>query len=378
MRYTVLPHTMRESGAPVRCLAPTSFCVVATVAGMILLLCAFATLLPLDVTRSLPSVLTFAPAPHMCTEESAQAAAAVLTLQRQQKARELSLARPSYCRLDSWIVGNWTTDGQVFLPRLQIRTDAAHEMLPLGPQDRYHMYNTQETRDCLRGRKVYWLGPSYTRDCFTTLVDLLHGETRTDKYTQMNPPPLNMELLGPGFEHLSYVSVGGFFQHYFQRMLPAMDYLANQTVIADVLIWDIMEATQVALSNDAEMVTELYFLNLRRFLTLTRAHNVTLIWMTQMNFDNSDVGGWSTVPERFRSFQTPSLLERYLARTIPMLQEFGVPWLDVFHMTGSCITPKEELDLLHNPCNPSAHSNWYVSRMKVQMVLNYLCRCEGR
>jgi hypothetical protein len=277
------------------------------------------------------------------------------------------LAQPFYCRMDSWILGNWSEDGHTYFPDSLRRPSG--DVTPVVRGDGYKILTPTEARECLRGTHLAFLGPSYMRDVFTTLIDLLHDYHRVG-YHQMNPPEKNLTLLGSGYEHVEFLNANGFWRDY-AKIEANIHRFANHTLIADELVWDINKATVEAMANDASMAEEIYFFNLRRFLVLCEKHNIRLIWMTQMSLEHGT--GVSTVPVQFRQQQTDAAFQALLDRTIPMLNEFDIPWLDVFHMAGSCVTDPTETDPTQ-PCNPSAHSNWYVSAMKMQMVLNHVCR----
>lgn len=87
-------------------------------------------------------------------------------------------------------------------------------------------------------------------------------------------------------------------------------------------------------------------------------------------------------PVEFRILPIPSDItyKSLLIRTIHMLTEYSIPWFDVYHMTGSCVSDPVLVEKDPDQrCNPWRHSSWYVSRMKVQMILNTLCRgCRAK
>jgi hypothetical protein len=286
-----------------------------------------------------------------------------------ERARAVS-TQQWYCRLDSWVLGEWTADGLTFQPRTLVSPSDEGVRTSLSPSEQYHIYTPAEARDCLRGRPIAFLGPSYLRDMMTVLRDLLHGKPLRRGWHNVNPDPVDTSLLGGGFERLELVTANGLWRGW-TKIEEAIPRFAGETVVADNLVWDVNKAAIEAHHGSRSTAVEVYFLQLRRFLTLCKLHRVNLIWLTQMSIEHGK--GISTAPAIYRNAQTDEVFLALLSRTIPMLEEFDVPWLDVFHMAGNCVTDPTETDP-SQPCNASAHSNWYVSLMKVHMLLNYLCR----
>jgi len=287
-----------------------------------------------------------------------------------ERQRELCLSsQPFYCRGNGWILGNWSDDGHTYFPRA-IRNPYNGSETQLRVEDKYHIYTTDEARKCLRHKQFFLLGPSYMRDLMTALIDLLHGYPKDRRYEKIAPPPLNVSVVGSGFEGVQFVHVNGFMRRWntVAKWVPKM---ANATVIADELIWDVgFDIVSKVFLNHTFMARDTYFSNLRRFLNLCKQYDVNVIWMTQMSLEHRT--GTDAVPTKYKPFQTDDLFRSLLVRTFPILEEYHVPWIDVFHMTGSCVTDPAETDK-RQTCNPSGHSHFYVSRMKLQMALNYYC-----
>lgn len=287
-----------------------------------------------------------------------------------------------FCRLDSWILGEWTPDGHTFIPHSlkfahptpYLAADLEINLPLASDHSRYHIYNSAEAQQCMRHRKLKFVGPSYLRDVVTSIFDLLSGRPLRVGYKQMNPEPLDHAKLGPGFEQLELVTVNGMWRDW-TKLEEVLERIAHQdyTICADNLIWDVNKLSIDLHHGSRQMAFEVYFMNLRRFLVLCERHGVSVIWMTQMSLQKAK---GSAKVDQFREAQTDAIFLSLLDRTVALLEEFDVPWLDVFHMTQTCVTDPSDTDPTQT-CDASMHSNWYVAMFKAQMLLNYLCRgCE--
>lgn len=207
-----------------------------------------------------------------------------------------------------------------------------------GTTASYHIFNTETFRDCIRGKQITFLGPSYMRDLFRTAVDLLHGINTEDvtTYPHYTLPTINSTVSGPGFDKIRFFRVNGFAKDW-NVTLQALNFSENAIMLADNFHWDVQKILPEHGNLTVSEVSEWYFGKLKVFLDLCKEHNVTLIWMSQMSLFH--VAYDSTVPIYYRPMQDRIL--SYLNETILLLREYNIPFIDVYHMTRNCITDKK-------------------------------------
>ena len=287
---------------------------------------------------------------------------------------------PWYCSLNGWNFGEWSDDGHIFYPyyRSIINTDNSNTSLRKEP-DSYIIYNTESLRSCLRNKTLVLFGPSYMRDVWHSLVDLLHGFATEDleSYRHYAPvPEKNITLLGPGFERVEYVGTHGF-RLSWPSCLYAIERASNNVLLADNLIWDIKDDSE----EKVDEVKSDYFLKLAEFLYLCKKNNVHLVWMSQMSagvhVSKKGVATSTGIPDQFLHQQSEDRIMNYLNLTIKYLHIYNFPFLDVYHMTRNCVSDEKIIKRLNDPvqgCVVHGHSHWYTARMKFQVFANYFCR----
>jgi len=301
-----------------------------------------------------------------------------------------------FCSLRGWNFGEWSDDGHIFYPYYRssitsgnissgdskssndISKSSNYEqnnLLLRKEPDSYIIYNTESLRSCLRNKVLVLLGPSYMRDIWHSVVDLLHGVLTEDllAYSQRNPPEKNVTVLGPGFENINFVHIHGWSDQksWNHDVLRAIKMASNNTMLADNLIWDIRDESK----ETEESVNSAYFLRLAEFLYLCKKYNVHLVWMSQMVGTHIETS--TGIPVRFLHQQGDHRIIKYLNLTIQYLNIYDFPFLDVFHMTRNCVSDKNVIKRWgsnNQGCVSSGHSHWYTARMKFQVFANYFCR----
>jgi hypothetical protein len=152
--------------------------------------------------------------------------------------------------------------------------------------------------------------------------------------------------------------------------------LNNSTIVADLMTHDIKWHAKELLGDDYSAV-ELWLARLRRLLEMLRRHDVKLIWFTNMSYNMASLNDSTTsVPQQYRAQQEDTYILETLKRGLSLIERYGYPWLDQFHMTQSCRPHRDPKTGISYPCNPKAHSSQFVDLIKIDMIMNFACRCR--
>ena len=296
----------------------------------------------------------------------------------------------SICDLKHWIIGDYVENE--FVPEYLV------DELPFNGSDgsvpsenrfksqQLHKFSEGEAGQCLRNRKIWFIGDSYIRCFYNGFLDVLRGnyaaphavkmkhlEKRVNisfiprqfsDVTQAHLDDYNVTITNVGEE---YFSLGGHMDSVKALLTEVKD---DDLVIFTLLIHDNKADWVENEFNGSKERAEVAYLNnvknIVKWISTNRPKG-QLVWTTSNSYIES------LVPGVYRDYQTNQRILRISSAARGYWLEAGFPVLDTFHLTGIACRTRE--------CSQDGgHFNNAVNRAKSSLLLNYYCRpksCEA-
>ena len=296
----------------------------------------------------------------------------------------------SICDLKHWIIGDYVENE--FIPEYLVDklsfngSDGSVPSENRFKSQQLHKFSEREAGQCLRNRKIWFIGDSYIRCFYNGFLDVLRGnyaaphavkmkhlEKRVNisfiprqfsDVTQAHLDDYNVTITNVGEE---YFSLGGHMDSVKALLTEVKD---DDLVIFTLLIHDNKADWVENEFNGSKERAEVAYLNnvknIVKWISTNRPKG-QIVWTTSNSYIES------LVPGVYRDYQTNQRILRISSAARSYWLEAGFPVLDTFHLTGiACRTRECSLD--------GGHFNSAVNRAKSSLLLNYYCRpksCEA-
>ena len=296
----------------------------------------------------------------------------------------------SICDLKHWIIGDYVENE--FIPEYLVDklsfngSDGSVPSENRFKSQQLHKFSEREAGQCLRNRKIWFIGDSYIRCFYNGFLDVLRGnyaaphavkmkhlEKRVNisfiprqfsDVTQAHLDDYNVTITNVGEE---YFSLGGHMDSVKALLTEVKD---DDLVIFTLLIHDNKADWVENEFNGSKERAEVAYLNnvknIVKWISTNRPKG-QIVWTTSNSYIES------LVPGVYRDYQTNQRILRISSAARSYWLEAGFPVLDTFHLTGIACRTRE--------CSQDGgHFNNAVNRAKSSLLLNYYCRpksCEA-
>ena len=296
----------------------------------------------------------------------------------------------SICDLKHWIIGDYVENE--FIPEYLVDklsfngSDGSVPSENRFKSQQLHKFSEREAGQCLRNRKIWFIGDSYIRCFYNGFLDVLRGnyaaphavkmkhlEKRVNisfiprqfsDVTQAHLDDYNVTITNVGEE---YFSLGGHMDSVKALLTEVKD---DDLVIFTLLIHDNKADWVENEFNGSKERAEVAYLNnvknIVKWISTNRPKG-QIVWTTSNSYIES------LVPGVYRDYQTNQRILRISSAARSYWLEGGFPVLDTFHLTGIACRTRE--------CSQDGgHFNNAVNRAKSSLLLNYYCRpksCEA-
>ena len=296
----------------------------------------------------------------------------------------------SICDLKHWIIGDYVENE--FIPEYLVDklsfngSDGSVPSENRFKSQQLHKFSEREAGQCLRNRKIWFIGDSYIRCFYNGFLDVLRGnyaaphavkmkhlEKRVNisfiprqfsDVTQAHLDDYNVTITNVGEE---YFSLGGHMDSVKALLTEVKD---DDLVIFTLLIHDNKADWVENEFNGSKEKAEVAYLdnvkNIVKWISTNRPKG-QIVWTTSNSYIES------LVPGVYRDYQTNQRILRISSAARSYWLEAGFPVLDTFHLTGIACRTRE--------CSQDGgHFNNAVNRAKSSLLLNYYCRpksCEA-
>lgn len=252
-----------------------------------------------------------------------------------------------------------------------------------GKKIEFHIFSSEEVRECLLGKKLVILGDSYMMQMYIGLCDIFAGipfdveikngtmrsqilsQTRNMMKPLMKNTSITFELEECRHGHLTC-----FYENLKKKTIHSSD-----VVVMNALIHQLNSANQ---TNLTPQTAESHFYNYHKYLNLifnmTRnfhdeKSNLKLTWCSGV--------GYSFLPrlqKAYSEFLKNGLQNNFNAfrlnfEAFKLAEQYNIPTLDILTMTSSCNWA--------NCSSDGGHRARFVNRMKAQMLLNNICKINN-
>ena len=296
----------------------------------------------------------------------------------------------SICDLKHWIIGDYVENE--FIPEYLVDKLSFNESDGSVPSEnrfksqQLHKFSEEEAGQCLRNRKIWFIGDSYIRCFYNGFLDVLRGnyaspfavrKSHYEKKVHISFIPRQLSFVTQAHLDDYNVTITNVGKKYFS-LGGHMD--AIKTLLTEVKDDDLIIFTLLIHDNKADWVknefngskekAEVAYLNnvknLVKWISTNRPKG-QLVWTTSNSYIES------LVPGVYRDYQTNQRIFRISSAARSYWLEAGFPVLDTFHLTGIACRTRE--------CSQDGgHFNSAVNRAKSSLLLNYYCRpksCEA-
>ena len=290
----------------------------------------------------------------------------------------------SICDLKHWIIGDYVENE--FIPEYLVDklsfngSDGSVPSENRFKSQQLHKFSEREAGQCLRNRKIWFIGDSYIRCFYNGFLDVLRGnyaaphavkmkhlEKRVNisfiprqfsDVTQAHLDDYNVTITNVGEE---YFSLGGHMDSVKALLTEVKD---DDLVIFTLLIHDNKADWVENEFNGSKERAEVAYLNnvknIVKWISTNRPKG-QIVWTTSNSYIES------LVPGVYRDYQTNQRILRISSAARSYWLEAGFPVLDTFHLTGIACRTRE--------CSQDGgHFNSAVNRAKSSLLLNYYCR----
>lgn len=229
--------------------------------------------------------------------------------------------------------------------------------IPIHPNSSIHVFSSDEARGCLHSKRVVVSGDSYMKQLFVGMADIILGELLNN-----NEEILNNTQRSQFVESAQQLLVR---QHEKDPSFPIIEYLCEATCYG-------YNATFSKICSDC---INAYSLEDEENTIAVVGAEVHILESNTLSFAIREINNFLSLASRTIFVSSPSsdqtdssrrdgLYESLLPSLAPRNMQH--PFLDVYHMTRSCV--------MKNCSYDGGHGSRYVNRWKAQLLLNTLCQ----
>jgi hypothetical protein len=262
----------------------------------------------------------------------------------------------------------------------------------------YYHFSKKEAIDCMRNRTVLFVGASYMRGILRGFYDILAFEPGK-RHVMYNGGDINKgfrriyrRAYPRGMRLTEMIHNACFYGKAAKQLRSAasMRHFARADyVLFDLWAWDF--TTTIVSRLGWEKAWRIYETNMDTLLTRLRAAGVRTLWISPLYHSKANVTA-NVLPSPADSASGADRREHAAYNGVPLkhtsvshqlwvvdqqrrlVTAYGFPWIDTWSMTGQC-PERNDGDPLHW-CHLAGHSAMMVSRMKAQMIMHKVCKCE--
>lgn len=225
---------------------------------------------------------------------------------------------------------------------------------------KFHIFSSDELFDCIRGKKIYFFGDSYSRQMFIGMSDILLGNPSNNEILNgkmrdvvvLNTTNVVNAFLGDKATMKLVLNQcnHGDLNCIIQGIKDDVDIVTADAFIGNILIHHIhMHKEDNSIDGYLEQLQTLF----------TSFSNLKLTWVTGPSYNIS------LVPEAYKEATKKRPTTYCNFEALKLGTKHNIPVIDIFSLTHSC--------KWRNCSYDGGHRSRHVNRMKAQMLLNNLC-----
>jgi len=290
----------------------------------------------------------------------------------------LDSEKQSICDLKHWIKGRYVKN--VFKPQY-----LSHEPLSLSKSSRVlksqelQYFSKAESRECLRNRKIWFVGDSYIRCFFNGFMDVLRENYRTPhavrkehiekEVTNIQFIPKQLSFVRRAYMedyNITITNVGRFEFSLGENIDAVKQLFLNikddDLIVFNLLIHDNKKTwVEKQFKGNLHSAETAYLKNVKNIVEWLKNQNPKgkFVWTTSNSYNEMKVSA------RYRKYQANKRILRISSNARNIWIQANFPVLDSFHLTGvacrSCTFDGGHFNSM---------TNWAIS----QLLLNFFCR----